>query len=128
MTASFQAVFDLNIHAHLEGLAVLHSYLVQNVETPARVMDGNAVVITPHDAVLHTLNEVGTFIWSRADGTRTVEQIVGELVTAFAVGPEDATRDATEFIEACVKRGLMHLSDVPQPVDLSPVLGGAKVA
>lgn|GEM_PF-387726 len=106
---------------------MLHRYLVQNVDTPARVMDGNAVIITPQDAVLHTLNEVGTFIWARADGTRTVGQIVEQMVVSFEVSPEQAREDATQFIEACVARGLMHLSDAPAPVDLTPVLSGANL-
>jgi hypothetical protein len=106
---------------------VLAQFLLQNVETPARVMDGVAVVITPHDAVLHTLNEVGTFIWSRADGRKTVAQIVDDVVTEFDISAESALRDAQGFVAQCVKLGLMHLSDSPQPIDLEIVLSGGKL-
>lgn len=127
MESFAKAVFDVNDLEQLQGPAVLQSYLVQNVDTPARVMDGNAVIITPHDAVLHTMNDVGTFIWARADGTKTVEQIVAQLVEEFDVTLEQAMTDARGFIEACVQRGLMHLSPVPEPVDLTPVLAGANL-
>jgi hypothetical protein len=90
-------------------------YPVQNPANPARVIEGEAVVITPDDSQLHSLNEVGTFIWERSDGTRTVAQIVDEVCRSFEVEPEQAARDAAAFIDHCCQKKLMLLQDAAGP-------------
>lgn len=106
---------------------MLDQYLVQNLETAARVIDGQAVVITPHDAVLHTLNEVGTFIWARADGRKTVHAVLADVVEEFDVSPDVATADGLRFIEMCVKKGILKTSETPLPVDLTCIQAGSPV-
>jgi hypothetical protein len=109
--------------------AVLDCYLTQNTDTAARVIDGSAVVVTPQDVRLHTMNEVGTFIWLRADGRRTVRDVVADVLDFFDVSAEKAERDALEFVSTCIERGILRASDKPAPIDLSAVVpavsGGA---
>lgn len=88
-------------------------YLAQNPDTPARTIDGEAIVITPHDSTLHTLNETATFIWDRADGTRTLEDIAQELIAEFDVAEDVLRDDALAFVEEAVSKGLMQVSDGP---------------
>ena len=91
-------------------------YPAQNPDTPARTIDGEAVVITPHDSTLHTLNETATFIWDRADGTRTLQTIAKELVEEFDVDDETARNDAEAFVRSAVEKGLMRIQDAPKKV------------
>ena len=86
-------------------------YPVLNPANPARIIEGEAVVITPDDSQLHTLNAVGTFIWERADGMRTVSQIVDELCQTFEVERAQAEQDVAEFISQCQQKKLMTLQD-----------------
>jgi len=90
-------------------------YVAQNPDTPARTVDGSAIVITPHDSKLHTLNQTATFIWDRADGSRTLADIAEELVTVFDVELEVLRREATEFVAAAVDKGMMLASAEPHP-------------
>ncbi|MBN2362301.1 MAG: PqqD family protein [Deltaproteobacteria bacterium] len=90
-------------------------YPIQNSANPARIIEGEAVIITPDDSQLHTLNEVGTFVWERADGAHTVAQIVDELCRCFEVERERAERDVSEFIARCQERNLMLLQDAAGP-------------
>lgn len=90
-------------------------YVAQNPDTPARTVDGSAIVITPHDSKLHTLNQTATFIWDRADGSRTLEHIARELVTVFDVELEVVRREATDFVAAAVEKGMMLASATPDP-------------
>lgn len=92
------------------------SYVSQNLDTPARTLDGEAIVITPHDSLLHTLNDTATFIWERADGTRTLEMIAAEMRDVFDVEPSILRADAIEFVRAAVEKGLMFTSDEPKPL------------
>ena len=91
-------------------------YVAQNPDTPARTIEGEAIVITPHDSNLHTLNETATFIWDRADGTRTLEQIAAELLDEFEVGEAELRADAIAFVETAVDKGLMLATEGPNPI------------
>ena len=88
-------------------------YLRQNPDTPARTIDGEALVITPSDSTLHTLNDTATFIWDRADGTRTLESIAQEMLAEFDVDGDVLKRDALAFVEDAVSRNLLLASPKP---------------
>lgn len=91
-------------------------YIAQNPDTPARTIDGEAIVITPHDSTLHTLNTTATYIWDRADGTRTLEDIAREMLAEFEVDEGALKADALAFVEEAVAKGLMQVSDEPRRV------------
>lgn len=80
----------------------------QAPRTASRVIEGEAVVIVIDDQKLHTLNEVGTFVWSRAR-RRSVAEIVGELVTEYEVDPTTATRDVVAFLSELVALGAVRI-------------------
>lgn len=91
-------------------------YIAQNPDTPARSINGSAVVITPHDSTLHTLNGTATFIWERADGRKTLGEICAELLATFEVEENTAQADAGRFVKEAVEKGLMLTGDAPIPV------------
>jgi hypothetical protein len=88
-------------------------YVAQNPDTPARTVDGSAIVITPHDSMLHTLNETATFIWDRADGSRTLAHITEELIGEFDVELALARTEALAFVATAIEKGLMLASPTP---------------
>lgn len=90
-----------------------NKYVAQNPDTPARTIEGEALVITPHDSTLHRLNEAATYIWDRADGTRTLEAIAQEMIEAFEVEEATLRADAIEFVQEAVAKGLMVTRDEP---------------
>lgn len=90
-------------------------YIAQNPDTPARTIDGEAIVITPHDSTLHTLNETATYIWDRADGTRTLEEIAAEMLEEFETDAETLRADALDFVQTAVDKGLMLVTEEPTP-------------
>jgi hypothetical protein len=46
-----------------------------------------------------TLNEVGTFVWERLDGSRPLSSITEEIVSTFAVEKRRAATDVLEFVD-----------------------------
>jgi hypothetical protein len=92
-------------------------YLAQNPRAAWRVYDGEAVVISPDDSTLHTLNVVGTLIWEAADGKTPVGAIVARICHQFDVEPELAERDVKAFVEKLCERGLLVVSDPSQPIE-----------
>lgn len=86
----------------------------QNPRAAWRVYDGEAVIVSPDDSTLHTLNPVGTLIWEAADGRTPIGGIVDRIVGEFEVSRESAHRDALGFIDLLCRRGLLTLSDTPE--------------
>jgi hypothetical protein len=90
-------------------------YPAQNPRAAWRVYDGEAVIVSPEDSMLHTLNPVGTLIWEAADGRTTLDVIVGRVCDAFEVDRVTATRDAARFVEQLRARGLLTVRETPSP-------------
>ena len=88
-------------------------YPAQNPRAAWRVYDDRAVIITPEDSRLHTLNEVGTVVWAAADGRTAMTDIVTRVCREFDVTTERAAADVDAFVADLVGRGLLTVSDTP---------------
>lgn len=56
---------------------------------------------------MFALSEVAQFIWSRADGSRSVCDLVADVLQEFDVTEEQAKADVAEFIGKLKEYGLM---------------------
>lgn len=88
-------------------------YPAQNPRAAWRVYDGEAVIVSPEDSTLHTLNPVGTLIWEAADGRTPLEAIVERVCEAFEVDRATAARDATSFVDLLCRQGLLTVRPAP---------------
>lgn len=92
-------------------------YVARSPEAAWRVIDGEALIITPRESVLHSLNPVGTSIWEHADGRLKVAEIVEAIVDEFDVDPARAQEDVDGFINELSGQGMIALTDEPNPID-----------
>ena len=90
-------------------METIDSFPRQRDDVAARVIDGEAVVVTPADSKVHELDEVATFIWERCDGQKPARNLVAALVAAFDVTVQDATTDLLQLLETFVALGLVDL-------------------
>jgi hypothetical protein len=90
-------------------------YPAQNPRAAWRVYDGEAVIVSPEDSTLHSLNEVGTVIWEAADGRTSEAAIATRLCDRFEVDAATAARDVAAFIDALTLRGLLTVGEAPAP-------------
>ncbi len=72
-----------------------------------RLIDGEAVIITPSDSTMHSLNETGTRIWELLGQNQTVAQVAERIREEFDVTPEVAQKDTLWFIQCLSKKGLV---------------------
>jgi coenzyme PQQ synthesis protein D (PqqD) len=86
----------------------------QNPKAAWRVYDGEAVIVSPEDSTLHTLNAVGTVIWEAADGRTALDTIVARVCAEFEVDGTTAARDTTAFVDSLCRRGLLTVRDAPR--------------
>lgn len=78
----------------------------RNPDTAWRLIDGQAVIFTPDDSLLHTLNPVASKVWELLDGEHDLKSLVDAICEEFEVEREQATADVQEFISDLVNRGL----------------------
>lgn len=82
----------------------------QSSRTASRIVEGSAVVIVIDQQKLHTLNEVGTFVWTEA-GTegRRVDEIIAAVVDEFEVERDVASKDVLGFVEQLIGLGALEV-------------------
>jgi hypothetical protein len=90
-----------------EAQAMSPSALIkQSARTASRVVGGRAVVVVIDAQALHTLSEVGTYVWERADG-RSIQTVVDDVVEDFDVDRDRATTDVLAFVSTLADLGAL---------------------
>ena len=72
-----------------------------------------AVLVLPSRGRINVLNEIGARIWSLADGTRTVKEVAAAVCSDYEIDQATAEKDALEFLEILLDRGVIRLSENP---------------
>jgi hypothetical protein len=89
-------------------------YIAHSKEIAARVLDGEIMIMSARDSTLFSLDELGTIIWQAADGKTTLQEIVErKICPEFDVEPEEALKDAENFVRELASHGIMIISDKP---------------
>lgn len=88
------------------------SYAKKN-DFVTRDIGGETIIVPIRDHVgdlesIYSLNEVGTLIWQLIDGQKTLNGIVEGIVMAYDVNPEEAKKDALEFVKSLEEAGLIQ--------------------
>ena len=84
---------------------------VRSKNTAFRVVDGEAVVISPKEGDVRVLNIVGSVIWEMCDGKNTVTDLVDRVMQKFDVKKSVALADVEEFMQELVKEGMLELKE-----------------
>lgn len=92
---------------------MIDMYVSQNKELAYRVIEDEAVILTPEDGMLHNLNPVATMIFELASGKRQVKDIVAKVCEEFDVEEKKARKDCLDFLEDLVHRKMLILSNKP---------------
>lgn len=91
-------------------------YVARSSAIAARILGGEAMIMSAIDSTLFALNPAGTVIWEAADGNTPLSRIVEEKVIAeFDVSVEQAWEDAQEFVTNLAQHGILLVSDQPIP-------------
>ena len=85
----------------------INTVLSRNPEAAYRVYDGQATVVLPGRSEINVLNEIGSLIWERIDGDRTVGQIVQAVLDAYEIDSEQARSDTLDFLSSLQEHGMV---------------------
>ena len=72
-----------------------------------REIDGATVIISPHDSVMHELNDTGSFLWKNIDGYRSAADLASLLAESYEVPPDVALTDTQSLLEEMCSRKLL---------------------
>lgn len=87
------------------------SILVQASRTASRVLDGKAVIIVIDRQTLHTLDEVGTLVWTQAERGVRVSELAGRIADEYEVSTARALEDVCAFASQLVSIGALVLEN-----------------
>lgn len=89
------------------GPNALEPLPVRNPKVAARVINGEAMILTPHDSVLHTLNAVATRIWELLPERPDQDAMVDALVAEYDVDRDTAAADIQELMASLLERQIV---------------------
>jgi pyrroloquinoline quinone biosynthesis protein D len=69
-----------------------------------------AIIQLGSDRLFHELDEVGSAVWSRCDGSRTEEEIIASVGEEFDVDPATIGADVRSFLKELSGLGLLTWS------------------
>jgi Coenzyme PQQ synthesis protein D (PqqD) len=89
-------------------------YIARSSAIAARLVGGEMMIMSATDSTFFTLNEVATVLWQAADGLTPLSEIVtAKICQEFDVGPEEAERDAEQFVSELSQHGILRVSELP---------------
>lgn len=86
----------------------LESKFIRNGDVAWRIIDEEALVVSPKDSLIYPLNAVGTKIWELLDGKRTVEEITSIICCEFEGDEDTIQNDVVIFLEDLKQAGLIN--------------------
>ncbi|HXU11258.1 MAG TPA: PqqD family protein [Candidatus Binatia bacterium] len=97
--------------------------LTRNPNVAYRIYDGEATVVMPDRAEVKVVNQIGSVVWDKIDGKRTVGQIVEsaleQVLADYDVTPEEARRDILAFLGDLREHGMVDPAEVREQEKVS---------
>jgi hypothetical protein len=84
-----------------------HIYFKRSGDIPFRIVDEEAVLVSPKEGEVTVLNKTGTKIWQSLGVKRTPCQIAKLIIKEFEVEKEEAYTDCLEFLRDLERKGFI---------------------
>lgn len=78
----------------------------KNANIPWRVIEGEALIVSPREGLIYPLNAVAARLWELMDGQRTCGEMVAVIGEEFEVDKKTLQKDILNFVSDLVKKGL----------------------
>lgn len=86
----------------------LENKFTRNDDIAWRIIDGEALVVSPKGSLIYPLNDVGTRVWELLDGKKKVGEITSILCEEFEADEKIIQDDVVVFVEELLKAGLIN--------------------
>ncbi|HET8948488.1 MAG TPA: PqqD family protein [Candidatus Polarisedimenticolia bacterium] len=85
----------------------LTAVLTKSPDAAYRTYDGQATIVLPSRASVSVLNAIGSAVWERIDGQRTLGQILDAIVDEYDITREAALGDLEAFVSDLRAQGMV---------------------
>jgi hypothetical protein len=85
----------------------MKTILTHNEECPVRTIGSGLVIVSPEGNETHSIEDIGAFIWSRIDGRKALDDILGDILAEYQVAETTAVEDLQLFITQLMEAGLV---------------------
>ncbi|HZN04942.1 MAG TPA: PqqD family protein [Candidatus Polarisedimenticolia bacterium] len=85
----------------------LSTILTKSPDAAFRTYDGQATIVLPSRAQVSVLNEVGSAVWERIDGRRTLQEILDGILEEFDITRDQALGDLETFVADLRAQGMV---------------------
>ncbi len=93
---------------------MVKSYLLRNDDVLWRDIAGEVVIVREDHDTVHMLNKTASLIWSLADGSKELQEIVDAVCDRFDITSHQALLDIEEFCTTLTQAGLLRIEGFPQ--------------
>lgn len=83
--------------------------IIRNPKLAWREIDGETVIISPEDSLVHELNETASLIWKYVEG-KTLQELAERVSAEYEVSLEVARADVDELVIALQQKRLLLLA------------------
>ena len=88
-------------------MTTLDTVYVQSDGLTVREVGEEMIFLSGNGDMLHTVNEVGAFIWKCIDGSRSAADVLKLICDAYEVTPEKAEEDLAAFLKELREKKLV---------------------
>jgi len=81
--------------------------LTKSPDAAYRTYDGQATIVLPSRAQVSVLNEVGSAVWERIDGRRSLQEILDGILEEFEITRDRALTDLEAFVADLRAQGMV---------------------
>jgi len=91
-------------------MITLENKVLKNQQTAYRNLDGEGLIMNPADSMLHSLSEVGCFVWELLSSERSVSEIIEAVLGEYKVEEKTAKEDIFELLKILADLKLVTVS------------------
>ena len=84
---------------------------VSNDTFTVREIGEEIIFLSEEGNMLHTLNELGSFVWKCIDGTRSVGDILKLMCEEYDVSRDKAEKDLIEFLSELTTKKIIYSAE-----------------
>ena len=74
-----------------------------------RELGDELIIISENGSEMHTVDEIGSFIWKNINGKNTIQSIVDRICNEYEVKKQIAQKDLMNFIKSLINKKLILL-------------------
>lgn len=72
-------------------------------------LEGRMIILDTETGVYFEINETGTIIWDLLSSSKSREKIIEKIMMEFNAPENEIVRDVDDFLNMCIKKGLISV-------------------